>query len=123
MVCCLFFFFRQKTAYEMRMSDWSSDVCSSDLYRDEGLVRLMEVIHQRSGPSGVAENVYLLTGPGYQPLAGNLANWPAAASAQEGWLEVTLARRAAERRVGQEGVSTCRSGWSPSYYTKQTLQN
>src|SRR3546814_9732116 len=31
-VCCLyFFFFKQKTAYEMRISDWSSDVCSSDL--------------------------------------------------------------------------------------------
>src|SRR3546814_10620780 len=27
-----FFFFKQKTAYEMRISDWSSDVCSSDLY-------------------------------------------------------------------------------------------
>src|SRR3546814_6854688 len=33
-LCCLFvfFFFKQKTAYEMRISDWSSDVCSSDLY-------------------------------------------------------------------------------------------
>src|SRR3546814_8961435 len=29
---CLFFFFKQKTAYEMRISDWSSDVCSSDLF-------------------------------------------------------------------------------------------
>src|SRR3546814_17994264 len=29
----LFFFFKQKTAYEMRISDWSSDVCSSDLDR------------------------------------------------------------------------------------------
>src|SRR3546814_2465381 len=30
--CCMFvFFFKQKTAYEMRISDWSSDVCSSDL--------------------------------------------------------------------------------------------
>src|SRR3546814_5809104 len=29
-ICC-FFFFKQKTAYEMRISDWSSDVCSSDL--------------------------------------------------------------------------------------------
>src|SRR3546814_8646180 len=29
----LFFFFKQKTAYEMRISDWSSDVCSSDLSR------------------------------------------------------------------------------------------
>src|SRR3546814_7077481 len=40
MILCLFFFFKQKTAYEMRISDWSSDVCSSDLqpkpdeYRD-----------------------------------------------------------------------------------------
>src|SRR3546814_16507207 len=36
MMCCsayefIFFFFKQKTAYEMRISDWSSDVCSSDL--------------------------------------------------------------------------------------------
>src|SRR3546814_10596440 len=30
----LFFFFKQKTAYEMRISDWSSDVCSSDLQVD-----------------------------------------------------------------------------------------
>src|SRR3546814_7533832 len=29
----LFFFFKQKTAYEMRISDWSSDVCSSDLVK------------------------------------------------------------------------------------------
>src|SRR3546814_3404010 len=33
MIICLFFF-KQKTAYEMRISDWSSDVCSSDLWRD-----------------------------------------------------------------------------------------
>src|SRR3546814_8507879 len=36
MICVLFvffFFFKQKTAYEMRISDWSSDVCSSDLRR------------------------------------------------------------------------------------------
>src|SRR3546814_16933014 len=31
---CFFFFFKQKTAYEMRISDWSSDVCSSDLVDD-----------------------------------------------------------------------------------------
>src|SRR3546814_9833710 len=30
-MCLYFFFFKQKTAYEMRISDWSSDVCSSDL--------------------------------------------------------------------------------------------
>src|SRR3546814_3879365 len=33
----LFFFFKKKTAYEMRISDWSSDVCSSDLFRFEKL--------------------------------------------------------------------------------------
>src|SRR3546814_6046302 len=33
-VCLVFFFFKQKTAYEMRISDWSSDVCSSDLEFD-----------------------------------------------------------------------------------------
>src|SRR3546814_6472379 len=31
MIDIIFFFFKQKTAYEMRISDWSSDVCSSDL--------------------------------------------------------------------------------------------
>src|SRR3546814_18331955 len=33
----LFFFFKQKTAYEMRISDWSSDVCSSDLAAHAGI--------------------------------------------------------------------------------------
>src|SRR3546814_19328298 len=35
-----FFFFKQKTAYEMRISDWSSDVCSSDLIELEILCKL-----------------------------------------------------------------------------------
>src|SRR3546814_2514670 len=35
--CFLFFFFKQKTAYEMRISDWSSDVCSSDLLHRRSL--------------------------------------------------------------------------------------
>src|SRR3546814_3767216 len=34
-VGCFFFFFKQKTAYELRISDWSSDVCSSDLPGDQ----------------------------------------------------------------------------------------
>src|SRR3546814_20120395 len=33
----IFFFFKQKTAYEMRISDWSSDVCSSDLFRPRAI--------------------------------------------------------------------------------------
>src|SRR3546814_11470453 len=42
MICIvLFFFFKQKTAYEMRISDWSSDVCSSDL----GSEILRQVLH------------------------------------------------------------------------------
>src|SRR3546814_12142404 len=38
---CLFFFFKQKTAYEMRISDWSSDVCSSDLKVVDGAPTFM----------------------------------------------------------------------------------
>src|SRR3546814_2447168 len=37
-----FFFFKQKTAYEMRISDWSSDVCSSDL----GAAEVVELVHE-----------------------------------------------------------------------------
>src|SRR3546814_7814141 len=42
--CVLFFFFKQNTAYEMRISDWSSDVCSSDL-----LPALAIACHQHVG--------------------------------------------------------------------------
>src|SRR3546814_4197246 len=34
LICVFFFFFKQKTAYEMRISDWSSDVCSTDLEQE-----------------------------------------------------------------------------------------
>src|SRR3546814_17181101 len=37
-VSCVVFFFKQKTAYEMRISDWSSDVCSSDLWMRANVV-------------------------------------------------------------------------------------
>src|SRR3546814_10702557 len=40
----VFFFFKQKTAYEMRISDWSSDVCSSDLVSDAKWQRLYKAI-------------------------------------------------------------------------------
>src|SRR3546814_5825624 len=39
-----FFFFKQKTAYEMRISDWSSDVCSSDLGEIPEVVSLLRVV-------------------------------------------------------------------------------
>src|SRR3546814_13190028 len=37
-----FFFFKQKTAYELRISDWSSDVCSSDIGRSCGAFRIAQ---------------------------------------------------------------------------------
>src|SRR3546814_10094239 len=48
----MFFFFKQKTAYEMRISDWSSDVCSSDLlglFIDESQVALLEAQMAQKG--------------------------------------------------------------------------
>src|SRR3546814_3815491 len=47
MCAFFFFFFKQKTAYEMRISDWSSDVCSSDLDRMRG------IRHDLRPPAGV----------------------------------------------------------------------
>src|SRR3546814_4140556 len=44
LVVDLFLFFKQKTAYEMRISDWSSDVCSSDLRRLFGIVVIIVVL-------------------------------------------------------------------------------
>src|SRR3546814_4897129 len=46
-----FYFFKQKTAYEMRISDWSSDVCSSDLIAGGG-----DAVEQRLGHLGIAED-------------------------------------------------------------------
>src|SRR3546814_3129806 len=40
----MFFFFKQKTAYEMRISDWSSDVCSSDLSRSGGSITALYTV-------------------------------------------------------------------------------
>src|SRR3546814_7737065 len=89
-----FFFFKQKTAYEMRISDWSSDVCSSDLRR-----------HHSKG----------------QSLADRMRGRPdavkaAALAVREPARERDDARRRSEeRRVGKECDSTCRSRWSPDH--------
>src|SRR3546814_6312392 len=48
----MFFFFKQKTAYEMRISDWSSDVCSSDLQHRDGA--RPSGTRSRSSDSGLA---------------------------------------------------------------------
>src|SRR3546814_2899148 len=98
----LFFFFKQKTAYEMRISDWSSDVCSSDLLREIATKLSLElpteepdtpresrVISQNDIVAIVAKLIELNNGRGQRD------------------------DRSEERRVGKECVSTCRSRWSP----------
>src|SRR3546814_16734695 len=51
LVVFCFFFFKQKTAYEMRISDWSSDVCSSDLRRRRSISTLAVCASSTSAPS------------------------------------------------------------------------
>src|SRR3546814_1939474 len=89
----VFFFFKQKTAYEMRISDWSSDVCSSDLLEQMRRLR--------------SERLDLMQAE----LHGFVAQ--AARLAHAAGLECASADRSEERRVGKECVSTCRSRWSP----------
>src|SRR3546814_13943687 len=111
MLCVIFV--QQKAAYEMRISDWSSDVCSSDL--------LDELDRQIAA---IASEIR-------QSLRGNYQT----ALAQEQALEAQIAQlkrdtlneqnqavqlgRSEERRVGKECVSTCRSRWSPDSETKK----
>src|SRR3546814_3927172 len=81
------FFFKQKTAYEMRISDWSSDVCSSDL-----VARSMVAFMSLFCP------FLFLRKPGDSRIRATMMDDPS---------------RSEERRVGKECVSTCRSRWSP----------
>src|SRR3546814_5762513 len=52
----LVFFFKQKTAYEMRISDWSSDVCSSDLF---GQRRFLRLVDHRAGHAELARRIMI----------------------------------------------------------------
>src|SRR3546814_2167883 len=92
-VLVFFFFFKQKTAYEMRISDWSSDVCSSDL--ETAAARLVRIEHVEVAAVDTRH-------------AGDHRRF-------------TMAGRSEERRVGKECVSTCRSRWSPYHYKKKTI--
>src|SRR3546814_5824722 len=94
-IVCVFFFFKQKTAYEMRISDWSSDVCSSDLI--QSLPVLPVRVRRR-----VRGRLRFLSG---SPRDGR---GPTRHDAQ-----AHAPARSEERRVGKECVSTCRSRWSP----------
>src|SRR3546814_6076413 len=70
--CCLFilyfvfFFFKQKTAYEMRISDWSSDVCSSDLVN-----KAKRVVLLRHGRLGRCTFLYLVHSLPISPPCGD----------------------------------------------------
>src|SRR3546814_1039650 len=106
LICCLslyysidlflcFFFFKQKTAYEMRISDWSSDVCSSDLPPS--------IIPPPIMPPPIMR-------PPIMPPP-NMTSYRSAPSRDGSG--IVLGGRSEERRVGKECVSTCRSRWSP----------
>src|SRR3546814_15021556 len=107
----IFFFFKQKTAYEMRISDWSSDVCSSDLkaYLDQS-----RALPAKVGPS---LDLARYAGRYRDPWYGDIV----IASTAKG-LTIDFTSRSEERRVGKECVSTCRSRWSP-YHSKKTIHN
>src|SRR3546814_2686259 len=58
-VLCVFFF-KQKTAYEMRISDWSSDVCSSDLWPRAILLNAWGTANMRTGGDDIAQALALI---------------------------------------------------------------
>src|SRR3546814_3659787 len=104
----MFVFFKQKTAYEMRISDWSSDVCSSDLAEDE-----LMVICQIETASGVASIAEIAAVDGVDCLF--IGPWDLSADLGRlgGFDDPKVRERSEERRVGKECVSTCRYRWSP----------
>src|SRR3546814_11895756 len=109
----MFFFFKQKTAYEMRMSDWSSDVCSSDLghHGDKGAHRADVVLPAAAYTE--KDGLYVNTEGRVQE--GFAASFPLG-EAREDWKILRALSEAVrhtlsseERRVGKECSSTCSS--------------
>src|SRR3546814_20662277 len=110
----LFFFFKQKTAYEMRISDCSSDLCSSDLVDHQDVRRFGvhgRIIH-RIRPS-VAGRLF-----GGMRAAAGIGMAPTRAARNR---RIRNASRSEERRVGKECVSTCRSRGSTYQKKKKTI--
>src|SRR3546814_7551965 len=97
-----FFFFKQKTAYDMRISDWSSDVCSSDL-----------ILPCNLGDAGAVD---ALVGRAAEAMGGiNVLVNNAGVTRDNLAMRMKDEERSEERRVGKEGVRTCRSRWSPDH--------
>src|SRR3546814_21153011 len=102
----------------MRISDWSSDVCSSDL---QAVAGLLPVVPPLQRPFGVDQDVADVLD--VADLVGSLSYLEqrvVAGRARVGRVEQQAVRealspagRSEERRVGKECVSTCRSRWSP----------
>src|SRR3546814_2972465 len=100
-----FYFSKQKTAYEMRISDWSSDVCSTDLriQPDVDHCALPDDLHPvEDRPRIVKIRIVRRQQLGYL-------------AASELFQQRQQRCRSEERRVGKESVSTCRSRWSPEH--------
>src|SRR3546814_3089582 len=104
MLSRVFFFFKQKTAYEMRISDWSSDVCSSDLRPLVGPVR--PVITQAK--MTIRRSLAFSFLEKYASTALNLGSTLVLARLLTPE-EIEIGRASCR----EECVSTCRSRWSP----------
>src|SRR3546814_79249 len=114
----LFFFFKQKTAYEMRISDWSSDVCSSDL---RSVVLAGDVVHLTDGVGKRRESL----GGRVQRREFSVESHQSRRAVRRcqcscGGHQILVLIRSEERRVGKECVSTCRSRWSPYHDKKKS---
>src|SRR3546814_9106000 len=110
--CLFFFFFKQKTAYEMRISDWSSDVCSSDLMArrySPPLIRRMRSHAAMRHENGLAEGRAM----GDSQTASHVERWSTWDYAVAAAYTALLIARSEESRVGKECVISCRSRWSP----------
>src|SRR3546814_1422373 len=115
--CFCIFFFKQKTAYEMRISDWSSDVCSSDLI----LTYAPALAELRRGAKRTHWMWWIfpqLAKLGRSSTAQQFAIHSvkeAQAYLDHPILGPRYLERSEERRVGKECVSACRSRWSPDH--------
>src|SRR3546814_3452221 len=108
-MCFYLFFFKQETAYEMRISDWSSDVCSSDL--DDHLAYALFDTAYPDKAVGVFTGDAMFVGD-----VGRTDFYPDRREEVAGLLFDSLRKllaRSEERRVGKEFVSPLRSRWSP----------